>query len=98
MRVIGRQVEMVCIPADALEAVDRNLFAYLVEMFAYDLYFSPEKLYRDVPEFQPTASLEQRMMGVLEAMDKTGMIPDSDALHWEDRLIEAQRAVSRISV
>lgn len=98
MNVIGRQVDMVCITADALEAVDRNLFAYYLEMFAYDLYFSPEKLYRDVPEFHPMVSLEQRMTGVLEAMDRTGMIPDSDAIHWEDRLIEAQRAVSNTSI
>ncbi len=88
----------VSIPAGALEAVDRSLFAYYLEMFAYDLYFSSEKLYRDVPEFQPTASLEQQMAGVLEAMDRTRMIPDSDAMHWEDALIEAQRAVSRTSI
>ena len=98
MRVIGRQVEMVCVPGDILEAIDRDLFAYHVEMFAYDLYFSSEKLYRDVPEFQPTASLEAQMAGVLEAMDRTGMIPDSDALQWEDRLIQAQRAVSNVRV
>ena len=98
MRAIGRQVQMISIPADALEAVDRSRFAYYLDMFAYDLYFSSEKLYRDVPEFQPTASLEQQMAGVLEAMDRSRMIPDSDAMHWEDALIEAQRAVSRTSI
>ena len=80
------------------EAVDRKRFAYYVEMFAYNLYFSPDRLYRDVPEFQPTVSLEQGMAGVLEAMDRTGMIPDSDTMGWEDRLIEAQRAVSRTTI
>lgn len=98
MRIIGRNVEMVGISPETLEAVDRDRYAYYVDMFAYNLYYSPERLYRDVPEFQPAISLEQGMIDVLEAMDRTGMTPDSDAMDWEDRLIEAQRAVSKIKI
>lgn len=38
------------------------------------------------------------MAEVLEAMDRTGMIPDSDAFEWEDKLIRAQRAASSIKI
>lgn len=98
MRIIGRSVEMVSIPSEVLEAVDRDRFAYYVDMFAYDLYYSPERLFRDVPEFQPAISLEQGMIDVLEAMDRTGMTPDSDTMDWEDRLIAAQRAVAEVKL
>lgn len=98
MSLIGRQVEMVSIPPETCEAVDRKRFAYYWEMFAYNLYYSPDRLYRDVPEFRPAVSLEQGMAGVLEVMDRKGMIPDSDTMDWEDKLIEAQRAVAAIKI
>lgn len=94
MDLIGRQVELVGIPMDTLATVDRERFSYCVEIFAHNCYYSPEKLYRDVPEFVPSVSLEEGMGQVLEAMDREGRIPDSDSLVWEDRLIEAQRSVS----
>ena len=89
---------LVSITPDILGAVDRERFSYYIEIFAYNCYYSPDKLYRDVPEFQPTVSLEQGMAEVLEAMDRTGMIPDSEALDWEDKLIKAQRAVASIRI
>lgn len=98
MKLIGNQVEMVSIAPDILEAVDRERFSYNIDIFAYNCYYSPEKLYRDVPEFQPAVSLEQGMAEVLEAMDRTGMIPDSDALDWEDKLIEALRSVAALKI
>jgi nucleoside-diphosphate-sugar epimerase len=96
MGVIGRQVELVGIPMDTLAAADLDRFSYCVEIFAHNCYYSAEKLYRDVPEFIPTVSLEEGMERVLEAMDREGRIPDSDTLVWEDRLIEAQRAVGAL--
>jgi nucleoside-diphosphate-sugar epimerase len=94
MQVLGRQVEMVGIPLETLTLVDGKRFSYYIENFAHNCYYSSEKLYRDVPEFQPKVSLEQGMTEVLQAMDSRGMIPDSDTLDWEDNLIIAQRAVA----
>ena len=54
-------------------------------------YYSSEKLFRDVPEFQPQISLEQGMTQVFEVMEREGRIPDADALKWEDEIIERYR-------
>ncbi len=98
MKLIGKQVDLVSIAPDILETVDRERFSYYLDIFAYNCYYSPDKLFRDVPEFQPTVSLEQGMAEVLEAMDRAGTIPDSDALDWEDKLIKAQRAVASVKI
>jgi nucleoside-diphosphate-sugar epimerase len=94
MDLIGRHVETISIPYETLKAVDKDRFAYYLDMFAFNLYFSAEKLYRDVPEFQPTISLDRGMADVLEAMDRQRRVPDSDAMDWEDKLIAAQLTVS----
>lgn len=98
MKVLGRQVETVSVTREVLQAIDRDRFSYYVDIFAFNGYYSAEKLFRDVPEFQPIVSLEQGMIDVLEAMDRTGRIPDSDTMDWEDKLITAQEAVSKITL
>ena len=65
----------------------------LEDEFAYNDYYSSEKLFRDVPEFHPQISLEQGMQQVLEVMEREGRIPNSDELKWEDEIIERQRRV-----
>jgi len=91
MKVLGREVEIVGVPLDSLRKAGVPNFSICDEIFAYNIYYSPEKLMRDVPEFRPQISLEAGMQNVLEAMDKTGRVPNSDDETWEDEIIEKQR-------
>ncbi|HNB53532.1 MAG TPA: hypothetical protein PK530_16400, partial [Anaerolineales bacterium] len=93
MQVLGREVELVGIPFEDLKRMNVPNFGICEDIFAHHVYYSAEKLFRDVPEFQPKISLEAGMAQVIEVMDREGRIPNSDDLTWEDRLVEAQRAV-----
>jgi len=55
--------------------------------------YSSEKLFRDVPEFQPEVSLEEGMAQVLEVMDREDRIPNSDELTWEDEIIGKMKSI-----
>jgi len=94
MQVIGREVEIVGVPYADLERLDVPAFDICRDIFQYHLYYSADKLFGDVPEFQPSVSLEAGMRRVLEAMDRDDRVPDSDELDWEDRIIAKQRFVS----
>ena len=61
------------------------------DVFSHNLYYSAEKLFSDVPEFQPRISLEEGMRQVLEIMDRDDRVPNSDKLNWEDRIIKKYR-------
>jgi hypothetical protein len=93
MKVLGREVELVGIPFEDLKRMNVPDFGICEEIFAHHVYYSSEKLFRDVPEFQPKISLVEGMAQVIEVMDREGRIPNSDELTWEDRLVEAQRFV-----
>lgn len=93
MRVFGREVELVGVPLADLAVMNIKAFDICKTIFAHHVYYSAEKLFRDVPEFQPAVSLEEGMRRVVEAMDREGRVPDSDAEDWEDRIIAAQRGV-----
>jgi nucleoside-diphosphate-sugar epimerase len=93
MRVLGREVELVGVPYADLKRLDVPDFGICDEIFAHHVYYSAEKLFRDVPEFHPRISLEAGMAGVVAAMDRAGRIPNSDDLAWEDRIIAAARRV-----
>jgi nucleoside-diphosphate-sugar epimerase len=95
MRVIGREVELVGVPFADLKARNIPDFGICETIFRHHVIYSADKLFRDVPDFQPRVSLEEGMRQVLAAMDGSGRVPDSDALHWEDPIIAAQRAVGR---
>jgi len=95
MKVIGREVELVGVPYADLAALNVPGEGGPKIEFAYDSYFSAEKLFRDVPEFQPRVTLEEGMAQVLEAMDRDGRIGDSDDIEWEDQIIAAQRKVRK---
>ncbi len=90
MKVLGREVDLIGIPLGDLRRMNIPDFDITEEIFAHYAYYSSEKLFRDVPEFQPRVSLEQGMAKVFEAMDHDGRIPDSDEIpQWEDRIISA---------
>ncbi|MDA0322334.1 MAG: NAD-dependent epimerase/dehydratase family protein [Verrucomicrobia bacterium] len=94
MQVIGKEVDVIGVPYADLERLEVPAFDVCRYIFRYHLYYSAEKLFRDVPEFQPSVSLEEGMRRVLEAMDRAGRVPNSDDLDWEDRIIERQQHVS----
>jgi nucleoside-diphosphate-sugar epimerase len=93
MKVLGREVELIGVPFNDLKAFQIPEFDICEEIFAHHVYYSADKLIRDVPEFQPVISLEEGMAHVIEAMDRDGRIPDSDTIAWEDPIIQAQRSI-----
>ena len=95
MKVLGREAELVGIPLHDLMASSVSGTEACGSIFAHNTICSTEKLFRDVPEFQPTVSLEAGVRQIIESMDEDGRIPDSDQVTWEDRLIEAQRTVGK---
>jgi hypothetical protein len=90
-KILGKEAELVGVPFEDLKKLKVPHVGILEDEFAYNDYYSPEKLFRDVPEFQPQISLEQGMTQVFEVMERDGRIPDSDALKWEDEIIERYR-------
>ncbi len=91
MKVLGREVELVHIPLTDLRRMNIPNFGLCDEIFAHHIYYSSEKLYRDVPSFQPKVTLEQGMAQVFEVMDRESRVPNSDELHWEDDIISSWR-------
>jgi hypothetical protein len=93
--VLGREVELVGVPFEDLKRLKVPDIGILEDEFAYNDYYSSEKLYRDVPEFHPQISLEQGMTQVLDVMEREGRIPNSDELTWEDEIVQKQKGVTR---
>ena len=93
MRVLGKEVELVGIPLADLLSCDVAGTDICRDIFAHNVYYSSEKLFRDVPEFRPGISLEKGLQQVIAEMDRQGRVPDSDLTDWEDRIISAQRQV-----
>jgi nucleoside-diphosphate-sugar epimerase len=90
MKVLGREVELIGVPLADLRKCDIPNFSICEDIFAHHCVYSPDKLMRDVPEFAPRISLEDGIVNVLEALDKSDRIPNSDELTWEDQIIDAQ--------
>lgn len=95
MEVIGRQVDLVGVPLEVLDTWNIPGFDLCREIFAYNVIYNSEKLFRDVPEFAPKISLKEALAGTIAAMDLDKRIPDSDAVSWEDNLIAAIRQVKK---
>lgn len=95
MQVLGREVDLVGVPFANLQSYDIPGFDICEEIFAHHVYYSPEKLFRDVPEFQPTVSLADGMAQVIEAMEADGRIPSVDTNQWEDAIIAGQTKAHR---
>jgi nucleoside-diphosphate-sugar epimerase len=88
MGVLGQNIELVGVPFNRLKKFDIPGFEICEEIFAHHVYYDAERLFRDVPQFQPTISLEEGMTQVFEVMKREGRIPDSDQLNWEDEIID----------
>ena len=89
--VLGQEVELVGVPYENLATQEIPGFDICRDIFRFHCYYSPEKLFRDVPEFAPKVSLEEGIAGVLEAMEREGKIPAAEVGGWEDVIIEKQK-------
>ena len=94
-KVLGKEVELIGVPFENLKRLNVPDSGILEDEFAYNAYYSSERLFRDVPEFHPQISLEQGMAQVFEVMEREDRIPNSDEMKWEDEIIERQRRVTR---
>jgi nucleoside-diphosphate-sugar epimerase len=95
MKVLDNEVELIGVSLQDLIAINSEKFAICHEIFAHNCYYSPEKLFRDVPEFRPEISLEAGMRQVFGQMEQEGTIPNSDPESWEDEMIAAQKQVRK---
>lgn len=91
MKVLGQEVEMIGVSLQTLLSIDPQRFSICNEIFAHNVYYSADKIFRDVPEFVPSVSLEEGMRQVIGQMDQEGKIPNSDLEKWEDRIIDTHR-------
>lgn len=98
MKVFGREVELIGVPLADLEAMNVPNLEMCKDVFAHNTIYSPDKIFRDVPEFLPRVSLEEGMRRVLEALDKDGRIRNSDKYDWEDRIIAVQRNIRAVKI
>ena len=83
----GSHAELIGVPFEDLRRLNVPEIGILEDEFAFNDYYSAEKLFRDVPEFHPQISLEQGMTQVFEVMEREGRIPNSDELKWEDEIV-----------
>jgi nucleoside-diphosphate-sugar epimerase len=94
-KILGRETELVGVPFEDLKRLNVPDFGICDEIFAHHVYYSSEKLFRDVPEFNPQVTLEQGMTQVFEVMAREGRIPNSDELTWEDEIIARYRRLNQ---
>jgi nucleoside-diphosphate-sugar epimerase len=87
MKVLGREVPIVGIPREKLFELEPKRADICRTIFANQCVYSGEKIYNDIPEFRPKVPLEQGLRSVIEEMDKTGRVPNTDGETWEDELI-----------
>ncbi len=95
MKVLDQEVDLVGVPLVVLRKMNIPEFDICEEIFAHHVYYSADKLFRDVPEFQPTISLQQGMTEVFQVMEIDGRIPDSDSITWEDEIIKRVKGIMK---
>ena len=92
MKVIGREVDLVGVPFSDLEILNIPSFDLCRNIFSHHSHYSCKKLMDDVPEFRPKISLESGMRQVIDLMDKTNKIPNSEHVnYWEDQIIKSKK-------
>lgn len=86
-KILNSSSPLVGIPMAQMKQANVPNMGILEDEFAYNCYYSPEKIFRHMPEFHPSVDLETGMEEVLETMFRENRIPDSDMIQWEDQLI-----------
>ena len=91
MEIIGREVEMVEVPVKVQSASPHfEVSPMITTNYLFNGFYAGDKIARDIPEFCPETSLKDGLSHALEYLDANNLIPDSDAISWEDEMIEAQ--------
>lgn len=90
-KILAKDVELVGVPFEDWKRLNIPDMGILEDEFAYEDYYSSEKLFRDVTEFHPRVALEQGMTQVFEVMEREGRIPNSDEVKWEDEIAEKHK-------
>ena len=93
MAVLGRQVEMIGVSSRDLELLNVPGHEICTDIFRHNVYYSNEKLRRDVPEFAPAVSLAEGIDRVFGAMQADGRVPPSEPGGWEDQIIARVRTM-----
>ena len=101
MRVLGQEVELVGITLDDLKALNGFQvpgYAEWVDTYAYNAYFSWQKLYSDVSEFRPKVPLETSLKRIINAADRDARIPSVQANNWEDQIIATLSKIRTLEI
>lgn len=98
MKVLGKTVDMVCVPMEVLEALGYHDRGFTCTIFGFNTIYDHHKIYRDIPEFRPSVSLEDGMRQVIAYSDAHNMIPDSDKYPMDDKLAEYMLGARKLSL
>ena len=88
MEVLGRTVEMIGVSCRDLELLKVPGHEICRDIFQHNVYYSPDALLADVPEFAPRISLAEGIKRVYAAMQAADRIPPSPKGGWEDQIID----------
>ena len=89
MRLLGREVPLLGVPLDLLEALGGEKFGYACEIFGYNIYYDHTAIYRALPGWRPQVSLEDGMREVIEWCERHDTIPHCEDYPLEDALASA---------
>jgi nucleoside-diphosphate-sugar epimerase len=92
-KILGKEVHLFHLPSEVLYHADPNLCAHLYYEKTYPGLFDNSKVRRDIPEFQPTISLNQGLRSLISwfEAESRAIDPEKDAL--EDKLFEVHRSL-----
>lgn len=96
MKVLGKEVEMVCVPMEVLNALGYENRGFTSTIFGFNAIYDHTKIYRDIPEFRPEISLEDGMRAVIEYSDAHNMIPNSDLYPMDDKIAAYMQAAKNL--
>ena len=91
MDVLGQEVEMMGVSCRDLQALEVPGHEICRDIFQHNVYYSPNALLADVPEFAPRISLAEGIAHVYVAMKAADRIPPAPEGGWEDQLIDRVR-------
>lgn len=90
---------LVHVPTDLLMAIDPSRFLpSLGEIFRYHGVYSSTKLRRDVPEYNPTTTLEEGIRQTVAWMDQHKKIEPAESDPFDDRLVTLWDTFTRDTV
>ena len=88
MKIIGKEVQLVEVPFKYLKNLKIPRFQICRDITSYDMYFSPDKLLKVLPEFNYKISLKRGMFEVIKSMENGSLINNSFSQNWEERIIK----------